>query len=107
MAQLKSNLGRFAIDAERAAERALLQTATDIVVLTKQITPVDTGALQKSYGAEPVSSNHVLVGSDLEYAPHVEFGTTHSPAQPHLTPAFEQNVETFKARLAEEVRKAT
>ncbi len=107
MAKLVSDLTKIAGRVGPAANRALLQTAADIVDMTKQITPVDTGALKQSYGAVPISSSHVRVGSDKEYAPYVEYGTVNSPSQPHLTPAFEQNVATFKARLAEEIRKIT
>lgn len=105
MAKLQSDLSKIAGKIPAAAERALLQTAADIVDLTKQITPVDTGALKQSYGADPVSSTHIRIGSDKEYAPYVEYGTVNSPSQPHLTPAFEQNVATFKARLKEEIER--
>lgn len=106
MAKLVSNLAKIAKAVGPAAERALLRTAADVVDTTKQLTPVDTGRLKQSYGAVPVSSSKVRVGSDVEYAPFVEYGTVNSPAQPHLTPAFEQNVASFKARLAEEIKKA-
>lgn len=107
MAVLKSDLTKIAGLTGAAAQRALLQTGADIVDLTKQLTPVDTGALKQSYGAVPVSSNEVEVGSDMEYAPFVEYGTSRMGAQPHLTPAFAQSEETFKARLAEEMQKIT
>ena len=105
MAKLVSNLSRIAQQAPEAASRALLQTAADIVDLTKQLSPVDTGALKQSYGAVPVSSTVVHVGSDMPYAPFVEYGTSRSGAQPHLTPAFHQSEETFKVRLREEMEK--
>lgn len=107
MARLVSNLHKIAGMVGPAVEKALLKTAEDIVDMTKQITPVDTGRLRQSYGAVPITSSHVRVGTDVPYAPYVEYGTVNSPAQPHLTPAFEQNVETFKARLKEELNKIT
>lgn len=103
MATLRSDLTKIAGHAGAAAQRALLQTAADIVDLTKQITPVDTGNLRDSYGAVPVSSHKVHVGTATEYAPYVEFGTIYQTAQPHLTPAFLQSEETFKVRLAQEM----
>ncbi len=99
MAKLESKLSFVAEKSGPAVKAALLQTASDIVNLTKQITPVDTGALKQSYGADPVSSSHILVGSDMHYAPYVEYGTVNMGAQPHLTPAFAQSVSTFKKRL--------
>jgi HK97 gp10 family phage protein len=105
MAKLVSNLGRIAVQAPQAAKAALLQTAADIVDLTKQLSPVDTGALKQSYGAVPVDSGTVQIGSDKLYAPYVEYGTSHQAAQPHLTPAFLQSEETFKARLSEAIER--
>lgn len=101
MAKLRSNLTHIALQAPEAAKEALLQTAADIVDMTKQLSPVDTGALKQSYGAVPIDSTAIQIGSDKEYAPYVEYGTSEMAAQPHLTPAFLQNEETFKKRLTE------
>lgn len=105
MARLRSNLSKIAAAAPQAASAALLKTAADIVDLTKQLTPVDTGNLKHSYGALPLSSTRVLVGTDVDYGKYVEFGTSRMSAQPHLTPAFHQSEETFKKNLADEIRK--
>lgn len=105
MATLKSNLTEIAGQAGAAAQRALLQTGADIVDLVKQLAPVDTGNLRHSYGAVPLSSNEVHVGTATEYSVHQEYGTSKMSAQPHLTPAFAQSEPTFKARLAEEISK--
>jgi HK97 gp10 family phage protein len=104
MAKLVSDLTRIALQAPEKASEALLQTAADIVDLTKQLTPVDTGNLKRSYGATPLSKTTVRIGTDVEYAPFVEYGTVHQTAQPHLTPAFMQNEATFQARLLEKMK---
>lgn len=101
MAKLVSNLTLIGQQAPVAAKEALLQTAADIVALTKQLTPVDTGALKQSYGAVPIDSSTIEIGSDKEYAPYVEYGTSRMAAQPHLTPAFFQSEDTFRVRLKE------
>lgn len=108
MARLVSNLHKIAKAIGPEAEKALLQTGADIVDILHQpgFTPRDTGKLQDSYGAVPVTSSHVIVGTDVEYAPFVEHGTVNSPAQPHLTPAFEQNVVIFKERLKQAANNA-
>src|SRR4051812_36971581 len=105
MAVLKSDLTQIAGAVGAAAQRALFQTGADIVDLTKQLTPVDTGNLKGSYGAVPVSRDEVHVGTAVEYAPFVEYGTHRMAAQPHLTPAFAQSESTFAARLKQEVEK--
>ena len=103
MAVLRSDLTKIAGKAGEAAKRALLRTGADVVAMTKQLAPVDTGKLQHSYGAVPVSSQEVHVGTDVEYAIFQEFGTVHMPAQPHLTPAMQQSEVTFQARLKQEI----
>lgn len=105
MAKLRSDLSSIAARLPKAATAALLQTAADIVDLTKQLAPVDTGALRHSYGALPISSNEVHVGTDREYGKYVEFGTSKMGAQPHLTPAFMQAEDTFRRRIEEELQK--
>lgn len=48
--------------------------------------PVDTGALKASINME-VKGNEATVGSPLEYATYVEFGTVSQSPKPYLTPA--------------------
>lgn len=103
MAKLKSDLTKIAQQAPRLANQALHQTANDIISLTKQLAPIDTGALQRSYKVNPVSDTTIQVGSDIDYAPFVEFGTVNQTSQPHLTPAFHQSEGTFKARLKQAI----
>jgi HK97 gp10 family phage protein len=87
-----------------AGEAALLQTGADIVDIAKQLVPVDTGALKQSIGAVPIDSTTVRIGSDVEYAPFVEFGSATSPAQAYLIPALAQAEGIFKARLEEQLK---
>ena len=103
---LKNDLSKIAKAAQPAAQRALMRTGADIVSVVKQLSPVDTGNLRHSYGAVPVSSNEVHVGTATEYAIFQEYGTSNMAAQPHLTPAFMQSEATFRARLAEELLSA-
>lgn len=52
--------------------------------------PVDTGRLRSSITHEVGRDGEGLVGtvgSNVEYAPYVEFGTSHNQAQPFLRPA--------------------
>lgn len=75
--------------------------AIRIVSQAKALTPVDTGRLRNSItwkqegiqgGGVPVltvkpKKNEVFVGTGIEYAPYVEFGTKYQEAQPFLVPA--------------------
>lgn len=105
MARLKSNLSKMAAEAPAVAGEALHQTAADIVSVVKQLSPVDTGALRQSYGAVPVDSDTILIGTDRLYGPFVEYGTVKMSAQPHLRPAMMQAEMTFRARLLQAMAK--
>lgn len=58
----------------------------------KQLCPVDTGNLRSSisFRIEHVGATTVgVVGTNVEYAPYVEYGTRRMAAQPFLRPALE------------------
>lgn len=75
--------------------------AIQITSQAKALCPVDTGRLRNSItwkqeglqgGGVPVltvkpKKNQVFVGTGIEYAPYVEFGTKRQDAQPYLLPA--------------------
>lgn len=64
-----------------------------IVRAAKQKAPVDTGRLRSSITLEEETVNRfikVKIGTNVEYAPFVEFGTPSQPAQPFLRPAARQ-----------------
>jgi HK97 gp10 family phage protein len=106
MAKFRSDLSRIARNAPKNAKTAARATAADIIDITRQIVPVDTGALRDSYTLDDQTRGDkvsILIGTDLDYGPYVEEGTARSPAQPHLGPAFDEAEETFTQRLIDEV----
>jgi HK97 gp10 family phage protein len=66
-----------------------------IEVPAKIKAPVLTGNLRRSIHTETAVSGsneaEARVGTNVEYAPHVEFGTSKQRAQPHLRPAYDEN----------------
>ena len=112
MAKLVSNLARIAKRIGPECEKALLATGKDVYDISQQFVPVDKGKLKASGGVVPVSSSHVQVGYGIEgseredVAIYQEYGTVEMPAQPYLTPAFEQSVSTFEERLTQAMRNA-
>ena len=59
----------------------------------KRLAPVDTGRLRSSitHTVEADGQGVVgIVGSDVEYAPHQEFGTRYQPGTPFLLPALQE-----------------
>lgn len=56
----------------------------------KRLCPVDTGRLRASITESlqrDIGGLVEVIGTDVEYAPFVEFGTSRAPAQPFLRPA--------------------
>ena len=71
----------------------------------KRNAPVDTGNLRGSITRE-VKSDSAIVGTNVGYAEHVEYGTRHMKAQPYLRPAIDTNRKGLITRLADMIRRA-
>ena len=68
---------------------------------------VDTGRLRASitHRVEMESGEVVgYVGTNVEYAPYLEFGTTRMKPRPFMVPAIERNREWIKNKLAAVVK---
>lgn len=98
---------------EIAAKLALLGTATDALMQTavraaglviqndaKVRAPKLTGNLARSIHTEDVSGRHAVeVGTDVEYAAFVEYGTSRMRAQPYLGPAADGHDEEIEEAI--------
>lgn len=114
--QFNYDFSTFLGDISEEVQSALEQTGNDIIDVTKQLAPVDTGDLRDSYTWYPLGEGEIIIGSDpfrgvyrrghpTTYAPYVEFGTSRSPAQPHFVPAMEQVSDTLVTRLGQFLRR--
>jgi len=63
--------------------------AAEVLADTVRLCPVDTGNLARSYRMQEIPNGY-RVGTNVYYAPFVEFGTYKMAAQPHLGPALEK-----------------
>lgn len=58
--------------------------------------PVDTGNLRNSITfSASVEEKVVYLGTNVEYAPYVEMGTSRSKAQPFIKPAIENHHDEY------------
>ena len=68
------------------------------------------GGKSGSYsGTAPTAGRNekvVYIGTNVEYAPHVELGTVHSQAKPYLRPAAENHANEYKEVLKKELGNA-
>lgn len=66
----------------------------------KELCPVDTGRLRNSIThAVDEGEQVVYIGTNVEYAPYVELGTTRMGARPFLGPAASQHSDEYKALM--------
>ena len=69
----------------------------------KRRCPVDSGNLKGSINREKFL-DRAEIGTNVEYAEHVEYGTRHMKAQSYLRPAIDENRRGLLKRLAELMR---
>lgn len=82
-------------------EKALIAIGLTAEGHAKDICPVDTGRLRNSISnAVDTQDQSVVIGTNVEYAPNVELGTSRQKAQPYLRPAVTNYGDEYK-QLAE------
>lgn len=94
-------------DEVKSAVSDAILAALEAVGLTaegyaKLLCPVDTGRLRNSIShAVDESEKAVYIGTNVEYAPYVEMGTSRTKAQPFLKPAATNHTEEYKALISQ------
>lgn len=85
--KLLKKLDKLGGDIPQSAQKALLKGGAVFEAKAKAHCPVDTGNLRDSIHTEAKSENRVTVGTSVNYAPDVEFGTgpKGDPSVPHTT----------------------
>lgn len=87
-------------------ERTIQQIAVFVEAEAKLRAPVDTGHLRRSISHEVEHSetqSKAYVGTNVEYAPYVEFGVASKniKPQPYLRPAIEENRDKIRDMIRE------
>lgn len=85
-----NHFDRIARQLPQVVDKVVRKTAFEIESVAKSRAPVDTGNLKASISTMVDGPAHAVVGTNVEYAPFVEYGTRHMAAQPYLIPAAEQ-----------------
>lgn len=89
---------------EAAIEKALIESAETVVNEAKILCPKDTGNLANSIERSDVEDNTVAVGTNVEYGPPVELGTSKMAPRPYLGAAIKgkqgEIVNIFNRELA-------
>ena len=79
-------------------QKALKAVAVTAEKHAKQKCPVDTGRLRSSITNE-TDVNTAYIGTNVEYAPYVEMGTSRMKAQPYLEPAFAEHLSEYREQI--------
>lgn len=92
LAGLRQAVGRLKLD----TEADLIRLGQRAVRNMRQLCPVDTGRLRNSLGMTQGRDGKGLfidVGTNVEYAPPVEYGTSRQAAQPFVRPGLAEAVQ--------------
>ena len=102
MADIKftSNVNDILRRMEKGKRNALTAIGATAETYAKQETPVCTGRLRNSI-SHSVDGEAAYIGSNVEYAPYVELGTSHAKAHHMLQKAATEHSAEYK-RLAED-----
>ena len=96
----KDNSQRILTAMEKGKRNALTAIGATAETYAKQETPVDTGRLRNSI-SHAVDGEAAYIGSNVEYAPYVELGTSRAKAHHMLQKAATEHSAEYK-RLAED-----
>lgn len=93
--EVKSNTDLFKNALPEQIARALEAIGLTAEGYAKQECPVDTGRLRASI-SHARDDHAAYIGTNVEYAPDVELGTSRQKAQPYLRPAAENYADEYK-----------
>ena len=89
---------------EKGKRNALTAIGATAETYAKKATPVDTGRLRNSI-SHSVDGEAAYIGTNVEYAPYVELGTSRAKAHHMLQKAATEHSTEYK-RLAEDAVKS-
>lgn len=92
-----------------AIDRALVAALEEVGLVAegyaKRACPGDTGRLRNSIThIVDEGTRHVIIGTNVEYAPYVELGTRRQKPQPFLKPAANDHYSTYKGIFLKHLR---
>lgn len=98
----RSNIPKIMRKMKENERKALEAVGFFVTREVKKRAPVDTGRLRSSYRHQvDLGQRNVKIGTDVQYSPYLEFGTSKQRAQPHLRPAMEENKNQIQKIVSE------
>lgn len=94
---LKPSIQELKDSMRASVERALEAVGLQAEGYAKMKCPVDTGNLRNSITHTTDEGElTAYIGTDVEYAAYVEYGTSRTKAQPYLEPAIKEHKDEYK-----------
>ena len=103
--ELKDNSEEVKSAMTGALARALEKIGLVAEGYAKGLCPVDTGRLRNSI-THADDGEAEYIGTNVEYAPYVELGTSRTRAQPYLKPAVVNHSDEYKKIVEAEMQDA-
>lgn len=98
----ENNVEQVEAAMNKAIAKALAMIGLKAEGNAKAICPVDTGRLRNSItNAMDTEENAVYIGTNVEYGPYVELGTSRRKPHPYLKPAASEHGDEYRAILKE------
>jgi len=97
--EFQEKMAQLPQEIEDRCMEALQESLEEVETTAKNNAPVDSGALRDSIESQVVSNLMGTVGTDLHYAPFVEFGTSKQDAQGFFFAAAEQERVELPRRI--------
>jgi HK97 gp10 family phage protein len=104
MSEFVSHKNEVIKEKDEAIQRALEIIGLVAESYAKMNCPVDTGNLRNSI-SHTVKKDTAYIGTNVEYAPYVEFGTSKTKPQPYLKPAVMNHITEYKQLVSNELKK--
>lgn len=102
-----NKLSQMNIVVQTETKMALKEAGMKIQADAKRNVLVDTGRLKNSITTEIWNGGYtVTVGTNVKYAPFVEYGTKYWGGKPFLRPAYKDNTENIQRELKKILEKA-
>lgn len=101
---VQDNTDEFGPMMDSAISRALEKIGLVAEGYAKLKCPVDTGNLRDSI-THTTDGDSAYIGTNVEYAPYVEMGTSRTRARPFLRPAAQEHVDQYRSILKAELER--
>ena len=93
---VEDNVEKVIRMSEEAVQKALEENGLIAEGHAKVYCPVDTGNLRNSI-THTRDEKSAYIGTNVEYAPYVELGTSRMKAQPYLKPSVQNHQDEYRS----------